>query len=208
VWAESHWADAHIQLPEWSDYRADFALMNGRVYPDTLAPNAPYGADLASWTKPYMPAKTNADGTLAHNPGYEHLQYQPLSSLVQCNAGERVALRFANLGFKEAAMTIDGISMRVVGRDATLMQGRDGTDTSYETNTINFNAGESFDVIIEAPPFTGGSGSTGKGYDVYMLYNRNLLRSNNMADGGFGGQATEIRVFPSGKLAPQTVPNT
>ncbi len=33
VWAEAHWADAHIQLPEWSDYRADFALLNGRVYP-------------------------------------------------------------------------------------------------------------------------------------------------------------------------------
>ena len=25
VWAEAHWADAHIQLPEWSDYHADFA---------------------------------------------------------------------------------------------------------------------------------------------------------------------------------------
>ena len=37
VWAESHWADAHIQLPEWSDYHADFSLLNGRVYPDTLA---------------------------------------------------------------------------------------------------------------------------------------------------------------------------
>ena len=39
VWAEAHWADAHIQLPEWSDYRADFALLNGRVYPDTLLPS-------------------------------------------------------------------------------------------------------------------------------------------------------------------------
>ena len=39
VWAESHWADAHIQLPEWSDYRADFSMINGRVYPDTIAPN-------------------------------------------------------------------------------------------------------------------------------------------------------------------------
>ena len=39
VWAEAHWADAHIQLPEWSDYKADFALLNGRVYPDTIAPN-------------------------------------------------------------------------------------------------------------------------------------------------------------------------
>ena len=39
VWAEAHWADAHIQLPEWTDYRADFAMLNGRVYPDTLAPS-------------------------------------------------------------------------------------------------------------------------------------------------------------------------
>ena len=29
VWGDSHWADAHIQLPEWSDYRADFALLDG-----------------------------------------------------------------------------------------------------------------------------------------------------------------------------------
>ena len=39
VLGDSHWADAHIQLPEWSDYRADFSLLNGRVYPDTLASN-------------------------------------------------------------------------------------------------------------------------------------------------------------------------
>ena len=48
VWAESHWADAHIQLPEWSDYHADFALLNGRVYPDTIAPNAPYSDRLVA----------------------------------------------------------------------------------------------------------------------------------------------------------------
>ena len=220
VWAEAHWADAHIQLPEWSDYKADFALLNGRTYPDTLRPNAPYPNKTTGgawtpgdpWTKPYMPVKTNADGTLAYNPGDEHLQYQPLSSLVQCKEGEKVALRFANLGFKEAAMTIDGIQMRVVGRDATLMRGRDGTDTSYETNTINFNAGESFDVIIEAPPFSGanaGTGSSGNGYDVYMLYNRAFTRSSNLADGGLGGQATEIRVFPAtAPLPAQTAPNT
>ena len=48
VWAESHWADAHIQLPEWSDYRADFALLNGRVYPDTIEPNGPIEPVLAT----------------------------------------------------------------------------------------------------------------------------------------------------------------
>ncbi len=212
VWAEAHWADAHIQLPEWSDYKADFALINGRTYPDTLGPNAPYPDGWApgdAWTKPYMPVKTNPDGTLATTPTFEHLQFQPLSSLVQCKESEKVALRFANLGFREAAMTIDGIQMRVVGRDATLMKGRGGADTSYETNTINFNAGESFDVIFTAPAFTGGSGSSGFGYDVYMLYNRAFTRSSNLADGGLGGQATEIRVFPStAPLPAQTAPNT
>ena len=86
--------------------------------------------------------------------------------------------------------------MRVVGRDATLMAGRDGTDTSYLTNTINFNAGESFDVIVDAPRSPAAPARAG-GYDVYMLYNRNFLRANNLAPGGFGGQATEIRVYPT-----------
>ena len=39
IWGDSHWVDSHIQLPEWSDYHADFCLLNGRVHPDTLAPN-------------------------------------------------------------------------------------------------------------------------------------------------------------------------
>jgi hypothetical protein len=156
-----------------------------------------------------MPAAVDGDGTLVPPVDFDHLQYQPLSSLVECMEGEKVALRFSNLGFKEAAMTIDGIDMKVVGRDATLMAGRNGTDTSYLTNTINLNAGESFDVIITAPAFTGGTGSSTFGYDLYMLYNRNFLRSNNLADGGFGGQATEIRVYPAAAaIPPQTVPNT
>jgi FtsP/CotA-like multicopper oxidase with cupredoxin domain len=191
VWAEAHWADAHIQLPEWSNYRADFALLNGRAYPDTLAPNGSID--------PFHPVR-DANGDLIAPAGHPELQYQPHSSLVNCNAGERVALRFANLGFREEAMTLAGINMRVVGRDATPMRGRDGTDTSYETDTINIGPGESFDVIFTAPPHAG------SGYDTYMLYNRNYLRSNNLAAGGFGGQATEIRVYASG-VAPQAYPN-
>jgi FtsP/CotA-like multicopper oxidase with cupredoxin domain len=191
VWAEAHWADAHIQLPEWSDYRADFALLNGRVYPDTIAPNASIN--------PFNPI-FDVSGDLIAPAGHPELKYQPHSSLVNCNAGERVALRFANLGFREQAMTLAGIDMRVVGRDATPMRGRDGTDTSYVTDTINIGPGESFDVIFTAPPHSG------PGYDTYLLYNRNYTRSNNLAPGGFGGQATEIRVYAGG-VAPQAYPN-
>ncbi|MEP7034160.1 MAG: multicopper oxidase domain-containing protein [Actinomycetota bacterium] len=206
VWAEAHWADAHIQLPEWSDYRADFSLLNGRVYPDTIAPNGsidPFHPVYADGTGGTVDGDLIPPAPLVGDlPGaYDHLQYQPQSSLVNCNAGEMVALRFANLGFREQAMTLAGIRMRVVGRDATPMRGRDGTDTSYETQTINIGPGESFDVVFTAPAHSG-AGT----YDTYMLYNRNYPKANNLAPGGFGGQATEVRVYASG-VGPQAYPN-
>jgi FtsP/CotA-like multicopper oxidase with cupredoxin domain len=192
VWCDSHWADAHIQLPEWSDYRVDFALLNGRVYPDTLASNGSID--------PFNPVR-DANGDLIPPAGRPDLQHQPLSALVTCNAGERVLLRFANLGFRESAMTLAGIKMKVVGKDATPMKGRDGTDTSYEASVVSFGAGESIDAIFTAPP------KTGPGYDTYVLYNREYERSNNLA-GGFGGQRTEVRVYAAGTLPPQSIPNT
>jgi FtsP/CotA-like multicopper oxidase with cupredoxin domain len=193
VWCDSHWADAHIQLPEWSDYRVDFALLNGRTYPDTLAPNGSID--------PYNPVR-DANGDLIAPAGRPDLQYQPLSALVTCNAGDRVLLRFANLGFREAAMTLAGIKMNVVGKDATPMLGRDGTDTSYGASVVSFGAGESIDAIFTAPP------KIGPGYDTYILYNREYERSNNLASGGFGGQRTEVRVYAAGTLPPQSIPNT
>jgi FtsP/CotA-like multicopper oxidase with cupredoxin domain len=199
VWAESHWADAHIQLPEWSDYRADFSMLNGRVYPDTLEPNSPINLATSIHA---LSVERDAGGDLVIPAGRPDLQYQPLSALVTCNAGERVLLRLANLGFKESTMTLAGIKMKVVGKDATPMKGRDGTDTSYEANTLSFGAGESFDAIFTAPPHSGGAGP-----DTYVLYNRSYSRANNLA-GGFGGQRTEVRVFPAGTLTPQSVPNT
>lgn len=195
VWAESHWADSHIQLPEWSDYHPDFSLLNGRAYPDTLAPSStvdPFNQLLQS----------NGDMPIPPAP-YEHLQYQPYSSLIECNEGERVLLRSAQLGFKQTAMTLTGIPMRVVGKDATLMRGRDGTDTSYLTNSIMLGAGESVDAIFTAPAHSGGAS-----YDTYLLFNRALNRHSNLDAGGLGGQVTEVHVYPAGTRGPQSLPNT
>jgi FtsP/CotA-like multicopper oxidase with cupredoxin domain len=188
VWAEAHWCDAHIQLPDWTDYRVDFSLLNGRVYPDTLEPNGSID--------PFNPVY-DANGDLIAPDGRPDLQYQPHSALVTCQAGERVLLRFANLGFREAAMTLAGIKLRVVGRDATPMRGRGGADTSYQTDTLLMGAGESFDAIFTAPPHSGGSGP-----DKYVLYNRRYTQVDNLANGD-GGQRTEIHVYPSGSLNPQ-----
>jgi hypothetical protein len=202
VWAESHWCDAHIQLPEWSDYHVDFGLINGRTYPDTLAPNGSID--------PFNPVH-DADGYLIAPPGYPHLQYQPLSSLVRCNAGEKVLLRFANLGYMDPAMTLAGIKMKVVGRDGTPLKGRDGTDTSYWTSTIAAHVGASYEAIFTAPPFQGPGipdPEIGANYNAYPLYNRDYHMANNLEPNGFGGQRTEVRVYQAGVLPVQTVPNT
>ena len=86
------------------------------------------------------------------------------------------------------------------------MRGRTGFNTSYETNTLSFGAGESFDAIVTAPAYSGGSGSSGQGYDAYVLYNRAYTRSDNLVGDG-GGQRTEIRVYPAGTLPAQQYPN-
>jgi hypothetical protein len=104
-------------------------------------------------------------------------------------------------------MHLEGIKMTVVGKDATLLRGRDGTDFSYQTDTVLLGAGESSEAIFTAPSFSGGSGTSGSGYDVYRLYNRAYNRSSNKSPGGYGGQMTEVRVYPSG-IPAQELPNT
>ena len=193
-WAQSHYDDAHIQVSDWSDFHADFYLMNGRSYPDTLAPNGG-GTDLST-------------GALIAPAGRPDLESQPLSSLIQCNAGDRVLLRFVNLGYTQPAMKLTGIPMHVIGKDATPLRGigtgglRNGADTSFYADTIYLGAGESYDAIFTAPP------KTGAGYDTYRLFNNSLGALTQPGGTGLGGQMTEVRVYAAGSLPPQTSPNT
>ena len=191
IWTFAHWCDSHVQLPEWSDYAPDFWLLNGRVYPDTIAP--PGGG-----TNPVT-------GDLLPPAGRPDLQYQPISSLVNCNVGDRVLLRFVNLGYEEQAMRMTGIPMRLVGRDATLLRGRDNTDLTYSTDTVIVGPGESADAIFVAPDV---APDPGLDYKRFFLYNRNANRISNGGAPGYGGQMTEVHVYPAGTLGPQTEPNT
>jgi FtsP/CotA-like multicopper oxidase with cupredoxin domain len=194
MWANAHYNDAHIQATDWSEYHADFYLLNGRSYPDTLAPNGG-GNDPNT-------------GDLIPPPNRPDLQYQPFTSLVQVNAGERCLLRFVNLGYTQAAMTLTGMPMHIVGKDATPRRGvdstglRTGLDTSYYTDIIYIGAGESYDAIFVAPP------KTGAGYDKYLLFNHAYNSLTRPGGPGLGGQMTEIHVFAAGSLPPQTLPQT
>lgn len=188
LWAEAHYNDAHIQATDWSDFKPDFWLLNGRSYPDTLAPNG--STDLST-------------GDMIAPAGRPDLQYQPISSLVQANAGDKVLLRFVNLGYQQEAMTLGGIPMRVVGKDATLLKGRGTAYTAYDTSTIYIGPGESYDAIFTAPPKTGPGA-----YDTYLLYNRKFASLNNGGDAALGGQVTEVRIYPANTLGTQMAPNT
>ncbi len=193
MWAMAHYNDAHIVATDWSDYHADFFLMNGRSYPDTLAPSG--STDLTT-------------GNLIAPAGRPELQYQPISSLIQANAGERVLLRFVNLGYTQASMRLTGIPMHVVGKDATPLRGlnssgvRQGADTSYYTDTIYIGAGESYDAIFTVPATSAAPGS----HDTYLLFNNALGNLTRPGGAGLGGQMTEVRVFPAGTLPQQTQP--
>jgi hypothetical protein len=103
-------------------------------------------------------------------------------------------------------MRLTGIPMRLIGRDATLLEGRDNTDLTYLTDTVIVGPGESADAIFVAPDV---APDPGLDYKRFLLYNRNANRISNGGGPGYGGQMTEVHVYPtSNPLDPQTEPNT
>ena len=105
IWAEAHYRDAHIQTTDWTDYKPSFWCMNGRSYPDTVAPSSPKRllpgiapdpsdpfADAVWWD----PTQTN----LA-DPATARLASQPMTSLVTCNAGRAGAAADVQPGLPE-----------------------------------------------------------------------------------------------------------
>ncbi len=174
LWSAAHYRDAHIQVNDWTDFDPSFWLLNGRAYPDTIAPNG-------------NPTSTAAG----------RLQYQPISSLIRCNANDRVLLRMSNLGYQNHTMSVDNIDLSIVAKDASLLVGRDGTKNYITTNSVDVGPGESRDVIFTAPSTPG----------TYLLYDRKYSYLNNGGGGGYGGMCTEIRVGNPGQYPAQTVVN-
>jgi FtsP/CotA-like multicopper oxidase with cupredoxin domain len=171
----------NVQEFQWTNYDPNYYVINGRAYPHTI--------------------RRNIDPALPR---------QPISSLVQANPGDRMLLRFANLGYEQHTMDLYGIPMHVIGEDATLLRGRDGTDLSYWASGISFGPGESRDVLFDAPPFDASKprGTDGIGrYNVYRLQNRNAVAQSNNGARGLGGHITQVRVYEDSPLAPQSQPN-
>jgi len=175
LWSAAHYRDAHIQVNDWTDFDPSFWLLNGRAYPDTVAGNGDPNSTAAG-----------------------RLQYQPISSLVTCNPGDRVLLRLSNLGYQIHAMSVDNIDLQIVAKDASLLKGRGGTTNYITTNTVDIGPGESRDVMFTAPA----PGS-------YLLYDRKYSYLENGGGPGYGGMMTEIHVAdPATPYLGQTAANT
>jgi FtsP/CotA-like multicopper oxidase with cupredoxin domain len=190
IWTLEHDHDEDIQESVHTDYKPDYFTLNGRVYPQTVLPSM--------------------EATL---PG------QPISSLVQCNGpgasryapatGDIVLLRLANLGYQQHAMQLPGISMKVVGEDATLLRGPSGADLTYTTNTLYMGPGEARDVLFTAPAYDAARGvltDAFGNYNRYFFKNRSAWKLSNNGAPGLGGMATEVRVYQN-TLPAQTAPN-
>ncbi|HEX3087238.1 MAG TPA: multicopper oxidase domain-containing protein, partial [Ilumatobacteraceae bacterium] len=118
----AHFGDAHIQATDWTDFHADFWTMNGRSYPDTLEPNGVRDSHGQLFAQTQLP-----NGSLVSIPNElpsgdanpdARLFSNPLSSLVQAAPGERILIRFANLGFLDHTIVFPGLEVDVLGRDA------------------------------------------------------------------------------------------
>lgn len=164
--ARAHHDIASVQEFDWSEYKPAYWLLNGRSYPDTI-----------------------------NDTSGEVFPQQPYPALIKANAGEKVLLRFINLGYQQHSMQILGIPMLVVGQDARRPLGLNGEDLSYKKNGVYIAPGQTLDVIITASqPAT------------YPFYNRSFQKNINPGSGP-GGMVTEIQVYAPGTLPPQTGPN-
>ena len=195
----AHFSDAHIQATDWTDFHADFWTMNGRAYPDTLEPNGVRDdtGQLYSQVDGGVDSTTgNAILTTIADPtdNASRLFSQPLSSLVQAKTGERILIRFANLGFLDHSLVFPGLEIDVLGRDSRYVP---DSAQRKSTDSIQIGPGESRDVFFTAP-IAG----------TYAFYDRGLSHYTGSQDGTnewVGGQRSEVRVYNT--LAPQLKPN-
>jgi len=162
--AKAHHQIAIVQEYDWSEFQPDYWMINGRAYPDTI---------------------NETNGSVFPN--------QPYHARIRANSGERILLRFVNLGYQQHAIQILGIPLSVIAQDAQRPIGIHGENLSYRKNVIYIAAGQTIDALFTAP-------APGK----YPLFNRNCHKNIN-AGTAPGGMVSEADIF-AGTLPPQPGP--
>ena len=164
------------------DMKDKYFLLNGRSYPDTVAPGPQ--------------ATITTDGQMHYS--------QPLPSIINIPVGGKALLRLVNLSVTEYhTLESVGVPMKEVGFMAKLLRDQAGNNTEFYTNSITLGGGESLDVILDASDdgcrVFAGSGCSSKLYpagSTFYLYTPQLDHLSNDAE-NFGGMMTEVHICNS-----------
>jgi len=133
-------------------------MINGRGYPDTINTNPIYNA--------------MADNTS-----------QKISSLIKATSGQKILLRISDSSISDFhSLTVMGIPMLVIGKDARLLRSTSGVNLYYQTTSIKTGGGETYDVILD---------TTGVAPGTYFMYDARLNHLSNDTE-DYGGMMTEI----------------
>jgi len=169
---DSIFHDAHIAVQPlpFAAMKDNYAMINGRGYPDTIVPG----------TIPAPPSADNGGKNWNTDPRGGP---QPVTSRITASPGQRILLRLSNLSV-QALYTIQspGIAMEVVGVNARLLKGPGGRSLYYKTHSVNLGGGESMDIILDTAGLAAGT---------YFLYTTNLNYLSNYNE-DLGGAMTEI----------------
>jgi FtsP/CotA-like multicopper oxidase with cupredoxin domain len=162
-----HFVGMTFNPEAFAEMKDKYFLLNGRSYPDTVAPG-PQGTQ-------------SSDGRMHYS--------QPLPAIINIPLGGKAALRIADLDVSEyQTLASLGIPMHVVGYNAKLLRDQAGNNTEYYSNSITLGGGESLDVILDASNTTlypAGS--------VFYLFTPQLDHLANDAE-NFGGLMTEVHI--------------
>jgi hypothetical protein len=173
------------------DMKDKYFLLNGRSYPDTVAPGPQ--------------ATITSDGRLHYS--------QPLPSIINIPVGGKALLRLVNLSVSEYhTLQSVGVPMLEVGFNAKLLRDQAGINTEFYTNSITLGGGESLDVVLDASDAGctsfAGTGCAAKLYpagSVFYVYSPQLDHLSNDAE-NFGGMMTEVHICNS--VVPTGMPTT
>jgi FtsP/CotA-like multicopper oxidase with cupredoxin domain len=154
----------------FADMKDKYFLLNGRSYPDTVAPGPQ--------------ATASSDAQLHYS--------QPMPAIINIPVGGKASLRLVNLSVTEYHTIASlGVPMKVAGWNAKLLRDQAGINTEYYTNSITLGGGESLDVILDAS-----NTSLYPAGSVFYLFTPQLDHLSNDAE-NFGGLMTEVHICAS-----------